>query len=118
MFYLCARLPYSEDHHKDYLGMRNTLQIIAMCSRNAISFGCAGFEKIAGHMFYLCARLPYSEDHHKDYLGMRNTLQIIAMCSREAISFGCAGVSDISVKVFAEMLNNCYSVFTFLREMI
>ncbi|KAL1374182.1 hypothetical protein pipiens_018238, partial [Culex pipiens pipiens] len=42
MFYLCARLPYSEDHHKDYLDMRATLQIIAMCSRNAVTFGCAG----------------------------------------------------------------------------
>ncbi|EDS42088.1 conserved hypothetical protein [Culex quinquefasciatus] len=76
------------------------------------------FEQIAGHMLYLCARLPYSEDHHKDYLDMRVTLQIIALCSRNAVSFGCAGVSEISVKVFAEMLNNCYSVFTFLREMI
>ncbi|KAL1374183.1 hypothetical protein pipiens_018239 [Culex pipiens pipiens] len=76
------------------------------------------FESISGHMFYLCARLPYSEDHHKDYLDMRATLQIIAISSRNAVSFGCAGVAEISIAVFTDMLNICYSVFTFLREII
>ncbi|KAL1374185.1 hypothetical protein pipiens_018241 [Culex pipiens pipiens] len=76
------------------------------------------FESISGHMFYLCARLPYSKDHHKDYQDMRTTLQIIAMSSRNAVSFGCAGVSEISIDVFTDMINTCYSVFTFLREMI
>ncbi|XP_039429638.1 uncharacterized protein LOC120413032 [Culex pipiens pallens] len=76
------------------------------------------FEAISRHMFYLCARLPYSEDRQKDYLDMRATLQIIAMCSRNAVTFGCAGVSEISIAVFTEMLNTCYSVFTFLRKMV
>ncbi|XP_038116772.1 uncharacterized protein LOC6048848 [Culex quinquefasciatus] len=76
------------------------------------------FESISRHMFYLCARLPYSKDHHNDYLDMRVTLQIIAMCSRKAVTFGCAGVSEISIAVFTDMLNTCYSVFTFLRKMV
>uniref|UniRef100_A0A1S4K5A7 Odorant receptor n=1 Tax=Culex quinquefasciatus TaxID=7176 RepID=A0A1S4K5A7_CULQU len=76
------------------------------------------FESISRHMFYLCARLPYSEDHHNDYLDMRVTLQIIAMCSRNAVTFGCAGVSEISIAVFTDMLNTCFSVFTFLRKMV
>ncbi|XP_001865697.2 uncharacterized protein LOC6048849 [Culex quinquefasciatus] len=76
------------------------------------------FESISEHMFYLCARLPYSEDHHNDYLDTRATLQIIARCSRNAVTFGCAGVSEISIAVFTDMLNICYSVFTFLRETI
>ncbi|KAL1398479.1 hypothetical protein pipiens_008934 [Culex pipiens pipiens] len=74
------------------------------------------FDSIAGPMLYWCVRFPYSEDHHGTYVEMRTTLQIIAACSRNIVSFGCAGISDISVAVFADMLNICYSVFTFLRD--
>lgn len=73
---------------------------------------------IAEDSLYLCARLPYSAEHHRDYVEMRTTLQIIAICSRNVVSFGCAGISDISVAVFAEMVNNCYSMFTFLRDFV
>ncbi|EDS32840.1 conserved hypothetical protein [Culex quinquefasciatus] len=56
----CCQLPYSDDHHVDYVKMRTSLLIIAGRSRQSVGFSCCGIFKISTAMFANLLNICYS----------------------------------------------------------
>ncbi|KAL9696710.1 hypothetical protein quinque_016289 [Culex quinquefasciatus] len=56
----CCQLPYSDDHHVDYVKMRISLLIIAGRSRQSVGFSCCGIFKISTAMFANLLNICYS----------------------------------------------------------
>ncbi|KAL1373553.1 hypothetical protein pipiens_018598 [Culex pipiens pipiens] len=71
-------------------------------------------ESISESLLVQCSQLPYSGDCHSEYVQTRTSLMIIASCSRSSVSFSCFGMCQISMVVFASLMNTCYSVLMFL----
>ncbi|KAL9696711.1 hypothetical protein quinque_016290 [Culex quinquefasciatus] len=71
-------------------------------------------ESISESLLVQCSQLPYSTDCHSEYVQTRTSLMIIASCSRSSVSFSCFGMCQISMVVFASLMNTCYSVLMFL----
>ena len=59
-FSLCAQLPHSRDHHRDYVAMRTTLMIIGHCSRNIVQFRCFDIPDISVTVFVSMVNVSYS----------------------------------------------------------